>query len=176
MNTTPTVPESAGVSAPGYRVATRPFYWSICREVWENHSIYIAPLIVSGIILFGSFVGSFHLPGRRHNAMLLDPAARRAAIAAPYDMAAIMIILTVFVVGFFYCLDALYGERRDRSVLFWKSLPVSDLTTVRSKATIPLAIIPFISFEIIIVTQFIMMIIISESLSTIDLADTNMMK
>ena len=155
MNTTPTVPESAGASAPGYRVATRPFYWSICREVWENHSIYIAPLIVSGIILFGSFVGAFHLAGRRHNALLLDPAARRAAIAAPYDMAAIMIILTAFIVGLFYCLDALYGERRDRSVLFWKSLPVSDLTTVLSKATIPLAIIPLVSFAIIVVTQFI---------------------
>jgi len=158
MNTTPTVPESAGASAPGYRVATRPFYWSICREVWENHSIYIAPLIVSGIILFGSFVGAFHLAGRRHNALLLDPAARRAAIAAPYDMAAIMIILTAFIVGLFYCLDALYGERRDRSVLFWKSLPVSDLTTVLSKATIPLAIIPLVSFAIIVVTQFVMLL------------------
>ena len=172
MNTTPTVPESAGASTPGYRVATRPFYWSICREVWENHSIYIAPLIVSGIILFGSFVGAFHLPGRRHNALLLDPAARRAAIAAPYDMAAIMIILTAFIVGLFYCLDALYGERRDRSVLFWKSLPVSDLTTVLSKATIPLAIIPLVSFAIIVVTQFIMLLISTAALMPSGLAGT----
>ena len=60
----------------------------------------------------------------------------------PYDMAAMMIIFTVFIVGVFYCLDALYGERRDRSILFWKSLPVSDLTTVLSKVTIPLVILP----------------------------------
>src|SRR5882762_11582993 len=158
MNTTPTVPESAGASAPGYRVATRPFYWSICREVWENHSIYIAPLIVSGIILFGSFVGAFHLAGRRHNALLLDPAARRAAIAAPYDMAAIMIILTAFIVGLFYCLDALYGERRDRSILFWKSLPVSDRTTLLSKATIPLVVLPLVTFAIVVATQLVMML------------------
>src|SRR2546430_17106632 len=133
MNTTPTVPESAGASAPGYRVATRPFYWSICREVWENHSIYIAPLIVSGIILFGSFVGAFHLAGRRHNAFLLDPAARRAAIAAPSDMAAIMIILTAVIVGLVYCHDPVFGERRDRCRLVCKALSVSDLRAVVSE-------------------------------------------
>ena len=64
----------------------------------------------------------------------------------PYDIAAMMIILTAFIVGVFYCLDALYGERRDRSILFWKSLPVSDLTTVLSKAIIPLVILPLIIF------------------------------
>ena len=46
-------------------------------------------------------------------------------------------MLTAIVVEVFYCLDALHGERRDRSILFWKSLPVSDLTTVLSKASIP---------------------------------------
>ena len=91
--------------------------------------------------------------------MLLDPAHRRAAIEMPYDIAAMIIILTAFVVGVFYCLDALYGERRERSILFWKSLPVSDLTTVLSKATIPLVILPLVTSSLIIVaTQFIMML------------------
>ena len=138
---------------------TRPFYWSVWRELWENHSIYIAPSIVAGIILFGSFVGAFHLPGRRHNALLLDPVRRRAAIEMPYDIAAMMLIFTAFIIGVFYCLDALHGERRERSILFWKSLPVSDLTTVLSKATIPLVALPLISFVIIVVTQFIMLLI-----------------
>ena len=48
-------------------------------------------------------------------------------------------------------LDALYGERRDRSILFWKSLPVSDLTTVLSKATIPLVVLPLLAFAITVV-------------------------
>ena len=107
---------------------TRPFYWSVWRELWENRSIYIAPLIVAAVILFGSFVGAFHLAGLRRNALLLDPAHRRAAIEMPYNIAAMMMIFTAFIVGVFYCLDALQGERRDRSILFWKSLPVSDLT------------------------------------------------
>src|SRR6266704_2916248 len=138
---------------------TRPFYWSVWRELWENHSIYIAPSIVSAIILFGSFVGSFHLPGRRQNALLLDPARRRAAIELPYDIVAVMLIFTAFIIGVFYCLDALHGERRERSILFWKSLPVSDLTTVLSKTSVPLVVLPLVSFAIIVVTQFIMLVI-----------------
>src|ERR1044071_4428015 len=126
---------------------TRPFYWSVWRELWENHSIYIAPLIVSAIILFGSLIAAFHLPGRRQNALLLDPVRRRAAIELPYDIAAMMLIFTAFIVGVFYCLDALHGERRERSILFWKSLPVSDLTTGLSKVTIPLVVLPLIIFR-----------------------------
>jgi ABC-2 type transport system permease protein len=139
--------------------ATKPFYWSVWRELWENRSIYVAPSIVAAIILFGSFVGSFHLPERRHNALLLDPARQKAAIELPYDIVAMMLIFTAFIVGVFYCLDALHGERRDRSILFWKSLPVSDLTTVLSKVTVPMVVLPLLSFAIIVVTQFTMLLI-----------------
>src|SRR5256885_15580305 len=134
MNTpSNTVPEHPAESAVGdRRYRTRPFYWSVVRELWENHSIYIAPSVVAAIILFGSFVGSFHLTGRRQNALLLDTAHRQAAIELPYDVAAMMFIFTAFIIGVFYCLDALHGERRERSILFWKSLPVSDRTTVFS--------------------------------------------
>jgi ABC-2 type transport system permease protein len=151
---------------------TRPFYWSVWRELWENHSIYIAPSIVAAIILFGSFVAAFHLPERRRNALLLDPAHRRAAIEMPYSIAAMMLIFTAFIIGVFYCLDALHGERRDRSILFWKSLPISDLTSVLSKATIPLAVLPLVSFAIIVVTQFIMLLISTAALLPSGLATT----
>jgi ABC-2 type transport system permease protein len=152
--------------------ATRPFSWSVWRELWENHSIYIAPSIVAGIILFGSFVGAFHLPGRRRSALLLDPARRRAAIELPYDIVAVMLIFTAFIIGVFYCLDALHGERRERSILFWKSLPVSDRTTVLSKVIIPLAVLPLITFAIIVVTQFIMLLISTAALLPSGLAAT----
>jgi len=67
-------------------------------------------------------------------------------------------IFTVFIVGVFYCLDALHGERRDRSILFWKSLPVSDLTTVLSKVTIPLVVLPLIAIAIIVCVQLVMVL------------------
>ena len=159
--TTPSdiVAESSGVTAPGYNNApTRPFYWSVWRELWENRSIYIAPLIVAIIVLFGFLVSTIGLPERRRAVLLLDPAKARAAIVAPYDMAALMLILTAFIVGVFYCLDALHGERRDRSILFWKSLPVSDVTTLLSKATIPLLVLPLVTFAIVIATQLVMLL------------------
>ena len=158
--------------APGYRTATRPFYWSVLRELWENKSIYIAPSIVAGVILLGALVSSGHLPQRRHAAMLLDDAHREAAIQLPYDIIAMVIIITGFIVGFFYCLDALYGERRDRSILFWKSLPVSDVTTVLSKACVPLLILPAVIFVVIVVTQFIVLLISSAVLISSSLAGT----
>ena len=164
MNTeSNTVPESAGNSGvtDNNMPATRPFYWSVWRELWENRSIYIAPLIVAVVQVFGFAISTIGLAERRRAVLLLDPAKQRAAIEEPYDMAAMMMIFTVFIVGVFYCLDALHGERRDRSILFWKSLPVSDLTTVLSKVTIPLVVLPLIAFAIIVCVQLIMLLMTS---------------
>src|SRR6266542_1067003 len=152
-------PESGGVNAPGYsRPSTQSFYWSMRRELWENRSIYVAPLIVAVVALFGFLVSTIGMPERRQGALLLDPANQRAVIGAPYDVAAMMLIFTAFIVGVFYCLDALHSERRDRSILFWKSLPVSDLTTVLSKATIPLVVLPMIIFAIVVCVQLVMLL------------------
>src|SRR6266513_1914457 len=166
MNTPPNiVHEFAGVSDPGYSAKTRPFYWSVRRELWENRSIYVAPLIVAIVVLFGFLVSTIGLPERRRAVLLLDPAKARTGIEAPYDMAAIMLILTAFIVGAFYCLEALYGERRDRSILFWKSLPVSDLTTVLSKASIPLVVLPSIAIAVSLATQLVMLFLSTVVLS-----------
>ena len=168
MNAQPdNAPESTGISAPGYSVSTtRPFYWSVRRELWENRSIYVAPLIVAIVVLFGFLVSTIGLPERRQAVLLLDPAKARVAIETPYNVAAMMLIFTAFIVGVFYCFDALHGERRDRSILFWKSLPVSDLTTLLSKATVPLAVLPLVTFAIIIATQFVMLLWTSVLLMT----------
>jgi ABC-2 type transport system permease protein len=151
--------EANGLSYHG--APTRPLYWSVWRELWENRSIYIAPLIVAAVQVFGFAISTIGLAERRRAVLLLDPAKQRAAIEMPYDVAAMMMIFTVFIVGVFYCLDALHGERRDRSILFWKSLPVSDLTTVLSKAIIPLVVLPLVSFAIIVITQLIMLLMSS---------------
>jgi ABC-2 type transport system permease protein len=154
--------DTSGVTDSGYRMsAIWPFYWSVWRELWENRSIYIAPLIVAVVQVFGFAISTIGLADRRRALLLLDPAVQRARIEQPYDLAAMMMIFTVFMVGIFYCLDALYGERRDRSILFWKSLPVSDLTTVLSKAFIPLAVLPVIAFVMVVCTHLIMLLISS---------------
>src|SRR5579864_7071220 len=120
---------------------TRPFYWSVRRELWENRSIYIAPLAVAVAFLFGFLISMVHLPDKMRAALALDPMQQREIIERPYNMAALLLMGTYLFVAAFYCLDALQGERRDRSILFWKSLPVSDLTTVLSKASSPFVIL-----------------------------------
>src|SRR5947208_5780342 len=151
---------------------TRPMYWSVRRELWENRSIYIAPLAVAGVFLFGFLISTIHLPARMRALSALDPAQQREAIAMPFDIAAALLMLTQLLVGAFYCLDALHGERRDRSILFWKSLPVPDLTTVLSKASIPLVVLPLLTFTIIVVTQLIMLMMSSAVLMMSGLSAT----
>ncbi len=135
--------------------ATRPLYWSIRRELWENRSIYLAPLAVAAVALFGFSLSA--IAGIWETPLRLNPAQPQA----PYDMAAGLMMLTGIVVSVFYCLDALHGERRDRSILFWKSLPVSDVTTVLAKASIPLVILPLLTFAITVAMQWLMMLLSS---------------
>ena len=152
--------ESQGI-VPAVISATRPMYWSVRREVWENRSIYVAPLGAAALFLVGFLIRTIGLPHKMRALSALDPAHQHEALALPYEIAAALIMGTAFVVGIFYSLDALYGERRDRSILFWKSLPVSDLTTVLSKITIPLVVLPLLSFAITVVTQLIMLLLSS---------------
>jgi ABC-2 type transport system permease protein len=156
-NPVPASFESHGI-APA---ATRPFYWSVRRELWENRSIYLAPLAVAAVMLFGSLVTAGALPRRIRALPTLDAAHQHSVISSHYDFAAGAIMVTAMIVGVFYSLDALYGERRDRSILFWKSLPVSDLTTVLSKAVVPIFILQFLAFAITATTQLIMLLISS---------------
>ncbi len=142
-------------AAPAIIPATRVFYWTVRRELWEYRSIYIAPLAVAGVALFAfclsSFVGIWEAPLRLN----------QAHPQQPFDMAAGLMMLTGIVVSVFYCLDALHGERRDRSILFWKSLPVSDATTVLAKASIPLVILPLLTVAIAVAMHWIMLLISS---------------
>jgi ABC-2 type transport system permease protein len=136
-------------------------YWSVRRELWESRSIYLAPLAVAALFLFGFSISTIHLRDKMRAALALDPMRQHALIEQPYNLAALLIMFTTFIVGVFYCLDALHGERRDRGILFWKSLPVSDLTTVLSKASIPLVVLPLLTFAITVATQFIMLLLSS---------------
>jgi len=131
--------ESRGIASA---VPIQRFYWSVRRELWENHSLYIAPLAVAVVALLGYVILTLGFSVPMPDPRLLDE---------PYSMA------TALIVGIFYSLDTLHGERHDRSILFWNSLPVSDLTTVLSKASIPLLVLPLFSFAIAAATEVIEM-------------------
>lgn len=156
MNTPSNAIPEPQTPAPAALSATRPFYWSVRRELWEYRSLYIAPLAVAGLTLFGFLIATM---GRALTTQ--DLAQRREVLEEPTTFAAMAIMAATFVVAVFYCLEALHSERRDRSILFWKSLPVSDLTIVLSKASIPLLILPLLTFAITIAAQVIMLLLSS---------------
>src|ERR1700716_2208516 len=155
-----TGPSIQSQGTPAAVSAARAMYWSIRRELWENRSIYIAPLAAAAVFLFGFAI---NMVAMRHRigTLPLDPAPQHDLLATRYELSGALIMGTAFIVGIFYSLDALYGERRDRSILFWKSLPVSDFTTVLSKFAIPLVILPLFSFVIAVVTQLVMLLLSS---------------
>jgi ABC-2 type transport system permease protein len=145
--------------APAEFPASRSFYWGVRRELWENRSVYLAPLAVAALALLAFSMSA--IAGVWVKTLRIDPSQPRAALAMPYDISAALLMLTCILVSVFYCLDALHSERRDRSILFWKSLPVSDVMTVLAKASIPLVVLPLVTFAITVVMHFIMLMLSS---------------
>jgi ABC-2 type transport system permease protein len=148
-------PFQGQIAAPATIPIARVFYWAVRRELWENRSIYMAPLAVAGVVLLAFSISA--ILGIWEPRLRLDPSRPQM----PYEMAASALMLTLILVSVFYCLDALHSERRDRSILFWKSLPVSDLTTVLAKASIPLVVLPLLVFAITVVMQWMMLLVSS---------------
>jgi ABC-2 type transport system permease protein len=136
-------------------------YWSVRRELWENRAIYVAPVAVACVFMFGFSISILHVLVEMHAAPWLDVTQQRELFGQPYEFAEDLIMGTTLLVGLFYSVDALYGERRDRSILFWKSAPVSDLITVLSKAAIPIVVLPLLAFAITVLTQWMMLMMSS---------------
>jgi ABC-2 type transport system permease protein len=143
---------SAATEAAAAPRRVRPFYWSIRRELWENRALWIAPLAVEAVVLLAFVFASFSLP------RAVAAAKTGQALNMPYAAAAGAAFMISFIVAIFYALAALQGERRDRSLLFWKSLPVSDTTTVLSKAAIPLIVQPVIALVVTLAAHVAMLV------------------
>ncbi len=149
----PESPPGDRSAAPATLHATRPLYWAMRRELWENRSLYIVPLIVAALVLIAYVISATrtqHRPPAAAILSALDPVQQGLLLAVPYGISALAVINITIIVACFYCLDALYGERRDRSILFWKSLPVSDFTTVLAKLSMPFVVLPAMTLAIII--------------------------
>ena len=161
MSSTSTTMSDFDRQAPASAVISsrRNFYWSIRRELWEHRSIYLAPLIVAALTLIGFLIGSGYQVAKVRSAQLLGPMQLQEAIDGPYGFAALFLMGIGFLVSIFYSVEALHGERRDRSILFWKSLPVSDFTVVLSKMMIPVVIVPLITVALTIVTHVLMLLV-----------------
>ena len=149
--------------APASR-PVRPFLWSLRREIWEHRAVYMAPLIAAALVLSGTMISGAHrLPAAIRARMAESgghpPAHGLSITFLPYAIGAMAIMAAWLVVAAFFCLGALYNERRDRSLLFWKSMPISDLTAVLAKLAVPMAVQPAIAWVIVVVLQALMRIV-----------------
>ena len=139
--------------------STRPFLWSLRRELWDNPSIVVAPAVVGLLLVIATFVAAV----RFTDPILLRLGEKNLDLTTvafvPFTPVPIFLGITMVLVAAFYSLDALLGERQDRSILFWKSLPVSDSLTVLSKMAVPIVILPIITFVVAIATDILIFVI-----------------
>lgn len=158
--------------------------WMLRRELWEHKgSLLWAPVVVAAILLLvtGGSAGYGMLShnlnvnatvnGRVLHTVVLSemPAEMRANIvqvaANSYLAAAVPLFVMLSFTLFFYCLSALYDERRDRSVLFWKSLPMSDQMTVLSKVLTAAVVAPVITMAAALAMSLILLVLLGLGLA-----------
>ena len=187
-DTLPDTPRPAGATPAR---PTRPFAWLLRREYWENRGGFLwAPLVAGGISLLLSAMGiilAIVAAGPKisgDSEIVLDDGTQvqingmdlgmltsklgheeLARLGEGLDITLLLasswpFIVLAFVL-FFYCLGCLYDERKDRSVLFWKSLPLSDAQTVLSKLASATIVAPLLAVLAAIATLFGFLALIS---------------
>lgn len=144
--------------------------WLLKREQWEHRGgFFWAPIVVAAILallaigsmLFGVLAGGdgkgiFHAGNNDHVSLQYalssiseaDKLEFAQGLAGAYPAIAVPVMAVLGFVVFFYALGCLFDERKDRSILFWKSLPVSDRDTVISKALTALVVGPLIALAV----------------------------
>ncbi|MEX1109602.1 MAG: hypothetical protein WEC00_11860 [Dongiaceae bacterium] len=136
------------------------FFWLIRREIWEHKAIWVAPVIVLACLLLAVLTGNVHLgPIGEMDASTalgtLPPDKQVKLLLVVYGGLALVVDMVMGIVAFFYALDSLYADRRDRSVLFWKSLPLSDAETVLSKFAVAGVVIPLVAMIGAVLAQLV---------------------
>lgn len=167
------------------------FAWLLRREFWENKGgFFWAPIIAGGVFLLLNLGGILIAETAASRSKIQIGALKlgeltqtmsevqRLQVGAGIDMALLTIAgligMVSAIVVFFYCLSALYDERRDRSVLFWKSLPISDHATVASKVISAIIVAPIIASIVACITGFLFLLMISAYLMLHDISPMNL--
>ena len=131
------------------------YLWLLRREFWENRAIWVVPAILGGLLLLTALFG-------RGDILVIDTPPRGHIPGGIFLFAfgaAFFVVMSIY--STWYLLDCLYADRKDRSILFWKSLPISDTATVMSKLITAFIVIPFVYFAAADLTTLLMAFIIS---------------
>ena len=163
--------------------------WLVKREFWEHKGgFFWAPLVVGSIIVLGTVASTvaglalksqhgMNINGQQVTNLsgVIKPEQQVEiinAVSQGYIAASAPLFMVMAVVIFFFSLGTLFDERKDRSVLFWKSLPVSDGETVLSKLAMALVAAPLITLAFGIVTSMLVLLValIGASMTGLNLA------
>jgi ABC-2 type transport system permease protein len=145
------------------------------RETWEHRGLIWAPLITAAVIvltalLSTSFTGSvqINIDGKEREifaALATDLSHQRQLFAVWLGALVILQMIVAMIILVFYVLDSLYNERKDRSILFWKSMPVSDAETVGSKLATALLLVPLWVWLVSLIASLVVFAIVSVKLA-----------
>ncbi|WMS87756.1 hypothetical protein [Pleionea litopenaei] len=148
----------------------------VLREYWENKSLSRTPVIISCVILFALIVGMFtaqsFIFSMGDNQLFLDKGLSeisdanlselsQAITGFQYGVFLAPLTIGLIFVLFFYSLGSLYNDRRDRSILFWKSMPVSDFQTVMSKVFSAFVVAPSLTAAVAVVAQVVGLVLLT---------------
>ncbi len=141
----------------------------IRREIWEHRSIYVTPTAIASIVSLSVLAMLVFASGFAKEldvaifgaSNLAGEGERKAALTAFFVGTSWLFLVGLAILTVFYSLDSLYGERKDKSILFWRSLPVTDAETVISKLLTAVFVIPVVAVMGIIVTHLVNLIITS---------------
>ena len=131
------------------------YSWLFRREFWENRAIWLIPSVFGGLVILGALFGHVGIP------VLGTYASTRQFGSVFLVIIGLLFYAVMSVYATWYLLDCLHTDRKDRSILFWKSLPISDAATVLSKLTVGLVLIPIVYFAAADVTALITAFILS---------------
>lgn len=127
------------------------------RELWEHRALVVTPLVIGALVVLGFLVLLVAGVARGigfeplvSGIVATGEAGRLSGVSAVIALPLPFFQIGLAFVVFFYCLDALYAERKDRSILFWRSLPVTDTETVLSKLATAALVAPLITFGFIV--------------------------
>lgn len=146
------------------RVAPHPthkFKLLLRREFWEHKGGFLwAPIVVGGIastfLLIAALTGGLIVKRHAGDVHFDGSVSDIGGFGDGLLMGGIGIASVVLAfVLFFYLLGSLYDDRRDRSILFWKSMPVSDQQMVLSKVAWAVLFAPLLTMAIGLVSGLV---------------------
>jgi ABC-2 type transport system permease protein len=131
------------------------YSWLIRREFWEFRATWLIPAVVGGVLIVATLFG-------RVDMSAFDSQLATVNMGTVFLLALAALFYAVMsIYSTWYLMDCLYNDRRDRSILFWKSLPVSDTQTVLSKLAMGLVVIPLVFLVASDMTSLIMAFVLS---------------